>query len=313
MSCILSPRLRSRIYRGRRQGVCDCCGRYGSTTSLETLIEQVLEAVESRYITMEESNGYHDDGEWSLPLVDTRTAVAHVSFQALSPCARHAAMELADGQAASTLWVRRDDNEVSIGDYLRRDWDRTRDDAQSGLTQIDAVAGDSQDRLTAVVEVASEMGLVKHLGPRQRIWRGRPVGSNDAMFTTAADLGTPPREYAAENRMSAAGVPLFYGSQTPECVRAECSQSLVSGGMSVVSIGAFAPVERIDVLDLVDVPEVPEDYFHPLRDAVPELESKPSARPSTVKATRSLRATAASSVADSASPPERRLTTMPDA
>lgn len=53
-----------------------------------------------------------------------------------------------------------------------------------------------------------------------RIYRGRMHSSNEDLSLTK-DFGPPPYEYAASNRMSAEGIPLFYGAYDEDTVLSE--------------------------------------------------------------------------------------------
>ena len=67
-----------------------------------------------------------------------------------------------------------------------------------------------------------------------RIVRGR-LHDQSLVVRTAEDLGSPPLEVASNNRMSGAGISMFYGAQTVKTVIAE----LQPEARQVVTVGSL--------------------------------------------------------------------------
>ena len=88
----------------------------------------------------------------------------------------------------------------------------------------------------------------------------------------AADIGSPPEEFAIQaNRMSPAGVPMFYGAYQLDTAKAETLDPGQHEGQ-IMSIGTFRAVRDLQVLDLANLPDIPsvfdvENHYliHPLR------------------------------------------------
>lgn len=91
-------------------------------------------------------------------------------------------------------------------------------------------------------------------------------------FETAKDIGSPPEEHAVQsNRMSPAGVPMFYGAFDPDTAKAETIDLTQHAGQTI-SIGTFRGLRELRVLDLADLPDIPSVFepegrylIHPLR------------------------------------------------
>jgi hypothetical protein len=89
---------------------------------------------------------------------------------------------------------------------------------------------------------------------------------------TAGAIGTPPAKFAIQsNRMSPAGVPMFYGAYDYKTALAETLDPEVHQGVTI-SAGTFLPVKELRVLDLAKLPEIPSIYdeersylIHPLQ------------------------------------------------
>ncbi|WP_431837074.1 RES family NAD+ phosphorylase [Cellulomonas sp. Y8] len=97
--------------------------------------------------------------------------------------------------------------------------------------------------------------------PRQTvIYRGRMVSSLDdaQSLANAAALGPAPDDRAAANRMSPAGISLFYGSATQEAAVAEIAAHDVEQ-RDFALVGAFETLRRFRVLDLTNL-QVPSVF-----------------------------------------------------
>ena len=120
-----------------------------------------------------------------------------------------------------------------------------------------------------VVDDLSDLDLIKKIAPETDIFRIR-IGTN--AFMTGAEIGTPPAKFATQsNRMSPAGIPMFYGAFDVATARLETFDPDHHSGQ-ILSIGTFRPTRNLRVLDLADLPEVPSVFedeghhrIHPLR------------------------------------------------
>ena len=114
----------------------------------------------------------------------------------------------------------------------------------------DIVGQNLGSTLEDLAELVAETGLLRPLNPGMQYFRARPRMENES-FTRASELGPPPPEDALQsNRMNPPGIPMFYGSTTPELAQAETRSKHVS-------IGSFEVTRKVAILDLVDLPPVP--------------------------------------------------------
>lgn len=111
---------------------------------------------------------------------------------------------------------------------------------------------------TVVIDKLGEYGLVRNLGTSEELVRVRLDATKK--HETAAALGSPPAECATQsNRMSPAGVPMFYGAFELKTALAETFDVEISED-AVVSIGKFKPLRELRILDLANLPEIPSIY-----------------------------------------------------
>lgn len=110
------------------------------------------------------------------------------------------------------------------------------------------------EMLPIILDFIKKRGLINKLSKGECFYRGRVVDQGEVdKETTAKGLGTAPKERARySNRMSPAGVPMFYGSSKLETARKEV---LLSGQSTpdenkVLIWGKFELLRDIYVIDL---------------------------------------------------------------
>ncbi|HEX8513014.1 MAG TPA: HEPN-associated N-terminal domain-containing protein [Allosphingosinicella sp.] len=178
-------------------------------------------------------------------------------------------------------WVER---EYYIGDKSQRlewGWDRFKQVVKH-QTRYVFLAPDEDDGLAevppsrmlaaigeTVIDELADLNLIKEIDVATDLFRVR-VG--DEPFHTGADIGTPPAQYANQaNRMSPAGIAMFYGAFDVDTARAETLDPQHDGEQTL-SIGTFRSTRSLRVLDLADLPDIPSIFeedghprIHPLR------------------------------------------------
>lgn len=127
--------------------------------------------------------------------------------------------------------------------------------------------------LSAIAEVIAadleDFDFVKTIGHDADLIRIR-IGP--AAYATAGEIGSPPEERALQsNRMSPAGVPMFYGAFDVDTATEETFDPVAHAGQTL-SIGTFRALRDLRVLDLADLPDIPSVFdtdrhylTHPLR------------------------------------------------
>lgn len=120
-----------------------------------------------------------------------------------------------------------------------------------------------------VVDELADLNLITEITADTDLFRIR-IG--EAAYCTGAEIGTPPAQFANQsNRMSPAGIPMFYGAFDIDTARAETLDPEHHAGQTL-SVGTFRPTRNLRVLDLADLPDIPSVFeedghhrIHPLR------------------------------------------------
>jgi len=120
--------------------------------------------------------------------------------------------------------------------------------------------------LDSLSDIVSQLGLVRSLADGTLLYRGRSHSTQKG-YSQVSDLG-PPDENNAKyaNRMSAAGIPMFYGATDDATVLAELTEHAL-----YVTIGEFRTLRDLNLLDLTQIPPVPSIFDRERRHLRPPL------------------------------------------
>ena len=110
-----------------------------------------------------------------------------------------------------------------------------------------------------LTEIAADVDLVR-------------IRIGDAAYSHAKEIGTPPAAFAIQaNRMSPAGIPMFYGAFDVQTASAETLDPQLHAGLTM-SVGVFRATRPLRVLNLAELPPIPSVFsedgrrlIHPLR------------------------------------------------
>jgi hypothetical protein len=134
--------------------------------------------------------------------------------------------------------------------WLRRDWQDQDQDAD-GVHPAKV--------LQAVSEYVDKHGLYRTFEIGDAFWRARTHANHEVSWG-ARELGTAGRDDAKRaNRMSPAGIPMFYGAEDLDTA---VKESLVRTSDTHVTVAAFRSTQRFTVVDLTggNIPTVPSEF-----------------------------------------------------
>lgn len=167
------------------------------------------------------------------------------------------------------LWCQRDFHALSALASLQFSWEAFERTVKHRTRYVFAMTPAAEDREEDVLSPAPflrwlgeqvvELGLVRSISETELIWRARVHGPDDIVADAAA-LGTPHEEYCIyANRMSPAGIPMFYGAFDKDTAVAETYDPTHDAG-KCVTVGAFRPARELPVLDLSELVGVPSIF-----------------------------------------------------
>lgn len=116
------------------------------------------------------------------------------------------------------------------------------------------------DRLSDEFSKLEEENLLTMLRVDSKIFRTR-IHDNSVHLSRATEIGTVPLEYAKySNRMSPAGISMFYGAFDPQTAMEETVGDSDIGVGKIASIGTFNVIKQMEVLDLTKLHEIPSIF-----------------------------------------------------
>jgi len=119
--------------------------------------------------------------------------------------------------------------------------------------------------------IASELDLVEVLEPGTRIWRVR-IHDKSESFDTAKELGTVSSDKAKySNRMSPAGIPMFYGAFN-ELTALKETVEWREQESTIATIASWRTIRQMRVLNLERLPKVPSLFDESKRELRSSLE-----------------------------------------
>ncbi|MFD4864603.1 HEPN-associated N-terminal domain-containing protein [Streptomyces sp. NPDC058412] len=247
---------------------CTFCGE-SPAAELDVLIEAFMRGVELRFEDADNEHRYDSEaGEYLGNTFDTSELVdweyGHVFANAdLQEAVRESIIErtwtdngywyYSPSEALSVGWERFREAVMHESRYvfwLRKDW-KGQDRDEEGVHPAKI--------MQALSEYVEKHGLYQTVEMGESFWRAR-THADAKVSWGAKDLGTAGREHAKQaNRMSPAGIPMFYGAADQDTAVRE---SLVRTSDAYVSVAAFQATRRFTVVDLTGnkLPVIPSEF-----------------------------------------------------
>lgn len=267
--CIDDYAIREFIRSNATRNKCDYCGAEEDepiAAHLDEVIEFMLEGIETEWgDPYDVGNSYdNEDDKWLFaPVTDSWDLILELEI----PISEGELYEDICESLMDREWCRRYPLHPSESERLIWGW---RDFAEqvkhraryvffrARSSDTSPAEIDPSDMLDELSKVISEIGLVRPLVTGTEIFRAREHKSHE-LPATATELGSPPREFAKySNRMSPAGIPMFYGAFDEPTALAEINHP------TVATTGVFSVLQEMPVIDLTVLPPVPS-LFDPAK------------------------------------------------
>lgn len=261
---------------------CDYCPRrsrkHPISVHMDDLLELINESIRSEWNhPNHEGIGYESaEGGYQGTVIDTWDLIHDEIGNPFIP--DQLSTDIIDSlNTSGGLWCQRNYYALPPQDVLRYGWhDFTRVIKHSkrflfSIAEEETGEFDRDDSLrpheflSALARVITEVDLVRSLPAGTSIYRAR-VHKHGENFVHASELGTPIVELSRySNRMSPAGIPMFYGALDEQTAIAETFDSQ-KGTNVCITIGRFSTARDFPVVDLTKVPDVPGLFDRSKRD-----------------------------------------------
>lgn len=269
INCFEDVGLKKFIEKNQSHSTCSYCESDEDekviACDFDTVLEHILSSITQNWTDPASAGVPYEtaEGGYQLPTMTTEELLWHIDFNITSG-------ELSDDICAAIHnqeWCARDPYSLAEHEILITGWDNFCKfvKTKSRYFFFDAVNiehdPNQHDEINpvAILEVLAEainqFQWITTITMEEEILRIRIVNPSED-FQTAADLGSPPLKYARlPNRMSPAGIPMFYGAFDLETSIAETYQPCNMEKKAIC--GVFKPVRHLVMIDLSRPFEVP--------------------------------------------------------
>ena len=261
-----------------KQGTCSYCGKKHTVCDMYTLCEQIVWKIGLYFNSLDDAglyltNGFYDDEQEVIPgfkrigeYVVPNNLTYYESVDELM-CDLDLVTDEDDLNEdikscfTTEQWISSDFDEEDRSVKYGNQWERfvknvTHHSRFTFLATpefrniIQEKEGHSDDILSVLSDLIIEQGLVKTLAKGTKLFRARKVGDVKVEYKFE-DITSPPNNLAFPNRMSPAGISMFYASFEKDTAKNEC----VGGDSNGLIVGAFETVKDLKVIDLTSIPE----------------------------------------------------------
>jgi hypothetical protein len=264
-SCVSDPILAEHVRGAVEEMACSFCGSPESA-EFEVVLESLSDAILAEYTDPANELPYESrEGGYQGTVYYGHEIVGEMGVWT----GREDVLEEAASCFAGSAWCERDYFSLKQFDTLRYGWERfvekiryvtrflfLRDDPDDE-DRHDEIK--PKDMLAALGHLLREHGTVTSVESDTHILRAR-VHEDSVSIATVDALGPPPRELARmSNRMSPAGISMFYGALDRDTAVAETIDWSRTAGMAI-TMALFQPTRRLRLLDLTQLPDLPSQF-----------------------------------------------------
>lgn len=268
IDCVESPALKKIIASNNCNKKCSYCKSKKTTTTFEILMNAIMEKVHEEYEEPVQHQPY-EDGEY---VFNSSFLTPDMLFLEVGLECHADLWEDIVKSINNDDWVVKDffnQNPLSVLNYAWSDFvdlvkyssryvflNHSPSEKDRDFNDYDSI------NPIKILEIIQN-GIIDHqltstIKPGGPIFRARFHDANESVLT-ARHLGTPPPEMAAlANRMSPAGIPMFYGAIDKKTAASEAWSKQAKN--TILTIGEFTPTRELRMVDLTKIPKN-IDYF----------------------------------------------------
>lgn len=263
LDCITDEGLRERLARQLTDDACTFCGRAQGDAPIaapfEELMRSVMDAIHFFYERSEDTLFWSDD---VTPRYTSQEVADDVCAGTVSDNVLQAIFEI----ITDDEW-NQDPATLRPNVALRYAWDHFREKVrhqsrfvflsipeESSPHPDDFTTGEILEKL---IDIILSRGVLTEIPAGHNFYRGRMVDEPDSAGYDASTLGSPPPMRASANRMSPAGISMFYGCEDMPTVVAEIGSHTAR---RFAVIGAFETTKTLQMINLVALPPIPSVF-----------------------------------------------------
>lgn len=272
LDCVKDEYLRTIHADNSEQGDCDFCGQAEVLVADAEIIQsQIMESLLADYENIEDAGAPYEtrEGGWQIRNDDAQDIVGENIHKIVSEVFSEA---IVDAIEPFVSWCERDWLIFSPIARMRFGWtqfcDTVKNQLRFSFSFVDADEDPSHPDYTHPTLTLREIGrlvenlnLIRKITPGTLIYRVRVDDGN--RFDNFNELGSPPPENASSNRMSPAGIPMFYAA---EDIDTAIQETWNGEKVAWASIATFRTSQPILIIDFTELPDLPSYWSNPGRE-----------------------------------------------
>ena len=261
--CVSDPYLKQQIQCAASVSPCTFCHRRGRhSVPFDTFMEIIKDTIFQYYDHAVNEAGW--DSEEGGYLGDTFDTSELISYRLDELSHREAVNEAIIESIGDETWCELDMYRLNGVDRYAASWTDFCNTVKHKIRYFFDTTEQEEDfpetipvprMLDELRDILSRVNLVGMLPVATRFFRVRPHNRAE-ICNTWQSLGSPPDSEAIANRMSAAGISMFYAAFDMATARAEVSANLPAGE-HILTCAEWTNTRELYVLDLTKLPSVP--------------------------------------------------------
>ncbi len=262
--CFEDDTLKALVRQNVSETECNFCGRRSRrrpvAAPLDRIIEVINEAIDREYDLAANNLGYESaEGGYYGKHWDTYDLLTD-QIELELPNDDGTLFEIIRSCVGDEVWCERNPYSLRQDEKLIYSWEHFCEFIKYerryfflSAAKDDNEIFDPSELLPIIGSTVEDCGLIRTIAKGSLIYRARQFAVGE-ILKTSYDLAPPPKENATRsNRMSPAGIVMFYASDDPQTAAAEIDDKPSLG----ISIGTFRITRDILVLDLTRLPRRP--------------------------------------------------------
>jgi len=279
--CVTDSFLQAVVRTNAENRKCDYCSRQEDNliaAPLESILDEIVSAVKADWSDPDNEGIVFDsrEGGYQVELLSKEELFDEIEW----PTENEQLMDDIVNAMVDDNWCERSDSSYELAAARKTGWERFastvkyktryvfyREIATSPIHLDSGIP--AHQRLQFFEETLQTVDLRKTFCAGQAFHRVRLHGTNE-FPNTSETLGPPPLDKTRTNRMSASGIPVFYGALDAETALEE-ARIHASAGQPMGTGSTFRLLRPISVLDFTALPEMPSAYDKARREMRIEL------------------------------------------
>jgi hypothetical protein len=259
--CFLDHELKNFIVSGSDGVGCAYCEDSGApkrkSRNINDVIDHISECIRGYYEDPAQHMAYETaEGGYLGSTTDT-----YDLLEDLVEVENHEVLEDIRSAFEHVLWCKKNPYSDDPSDEMFQDWSSfcefIKHEKRFFLSET------SKNIFEGIVRDIKKLKAFKTIKPGQLFFRARTYESKKPIPLKFSEITMPPKDILIKqsNRMSAAGIPLFYCSDSKETCKSEAKTSNVYGSQhDAIGFASFSLSKKLRILDISKLPQVPSIF-----------------------------------------------------